>query len=283
MFTPADVVSFTRTGGVSVPVSAIVPVAGTSNTAFDVTFAPQPAVGVYTLVLGPDIRDTLGNALDQNNNLIPGEDPGDRYTTSFSIFGPRVTAGTQTAPQPAAISRVHVTFNRAMDPSTFTVGDIVSFMRPDGQAIPIVGVAPVAGTGSTQFAIDFTLQGMTGGYTLVLGPDIRDTLGNPMDQNNNFVAGEVPADRYTLTFNILGTRILSSTPTGQIEGPVKDIRIAFNRAMDATTFTPSDIISLTRTGGVTVPVLSITPVLGTSTQFDINVPSQTAVGVTRSS
>src|SRR5262249_15098868 len=77
--------------GSAIAVTGVNPVtAGATSTQFDITFAPQNATGVYTLVLGPDIQDAQGHSMDQNNNGITGEVPGDRYTSTFSInlFGP---------------------------------------------------------------------------------------------------------------------------------------------------------------------------------------------------
>jgi serine protease len=81
--TLADVVSLTGPGD-AISVLAVVPVAG-SNRQFDVTFAPQTELGVYTLVLGPDISDTSGNLLDQDRDGTGGEDPDDAYTLTFEI------------------------------------------------------------------------------------------------------------------------------------------------------------------------------------------------------
>ncbi len=57
----------------------------TRHTSFQITFLPQLADGVYRLVLGPSIADLLGNRLDQNQNTITGEEPGDRFSANFAI------------------------------------------------------------------------------------------------------------------------------------------------------------------------------------------------------
>src|SRR5262249_12422114 len=85
-FTTSDIVSFTGPSG-AIPITGVMQ---TGARTFDVTFPTQTATGVYTLVAGPDIRDLFGNPMNQNNNFIVGEDPGDRLTASFDInqFGP---------------------------------------------------------------------------------------------------------------------------------------------------------------------------------------------------
>ncbi len=87
-FTPSDVVSFLRAGGPQIAVSGVTPVANTGNRQFDVSFAAQTVGGTYTVVLGPDVRDVFDNQLDQNGNLITGEVPGDRFSTTFNVVAP---------------------------------------------------------------------------------------------------------------------------------------------------------------------------------------------------
>ena len=75
--------------GVAYAADSVTAVAGSNNTRFTVAFTAT-ATGQYTLVIGPNIYDPFGNAMDQNGNLIPGEVPGDQYTIPFNILGPRI-------------------------------------------------------------------------------------------------------------------------------------------------------------------------------------------------
>jgi hypothetical protein len=110
---------------------------------------------------------------------------------------------------------VRLTFNEAMDASTFTTADIASFTGPNGVDLrnSVIGVFVVPDSGGTQFDIRFVPlpQGALGTYSLVIGPDIRDPFGNEMDQNNNLVPGEpgvAPAgDQYRATFTIVSTTV----------------------------------------------------------------------------
>jgi hypothetical protein len=55
------------------------------HTQFTVYFHPNPAaLGTYTLVLGPHIKDLAGNEMDQNGNAVVGE-AEDAYTATFNI------------------------------------------------------------------------------------------------------------------------------------------------------------------------------------------------------
>src|SRR5262249_30991205 len=75
-----------------IPVTGVTPVTGTNNTQFDISFSTLNVTGPYYMVIGPNVKDMAGNAMDQNGNFIPGEDPGDQYITAFRVFGPRATA-----------------------------------------------------------------------------------------------------------------------------------------------------------------------------------------------
>jgi serine protease len=125
------------------------------------------------------------------------------------VPGPKVISSTfgGTSTQ---LNKVTVTFDRAVNPTTFTKADVVSFIRPNGTSAlgTISTVAPVSGTNNTQFVITFTGQTAAGTYSLTFGPDVRDTSGNQMNQNGNGVNGET-ADRYTAT----GALILNVSKT----------------------------------------------------------------------
>src|SRR5262249_22255477 len=127
-----------------------------------VEFVYHPVTQTFTYV-GP-------SSGTPNFRTIPGlVDPGAAVTS----------ASTDTQPgQP--ITTAIVTFNRSMDPSTFTPNK-VTFTGPNG-AITITGVTPVAGSHNSQFAVSFAQQSALGVYTMVIGPDIHDTFGNPMAQ-----------------------------------------------------------------------------------------------------
>jgi hypothetical protein len=76
----------------------------------------------------------------------------------------------------APLSSVRVGFDTAIDPSTFTPADVVSFNGPNGP-VTVNSVTPVAGSGNFSFDIAFTTQTKAGTYSFSLGPDIRDTSG----------------------------------------------------------------------------------------------------------
>jgi hypothetical protein len=284
-FTADKIASFSRVNGavvtdLSSTITTIVPDA--SHTRFTINFTSTGATGRYIMVIGPDIHDTFGNEMDQNQNGIPGEIPGDQYTAFFTLLGPRIISSSPSGSVPAQlVSSVQVGFNEAMNPATFTRDQVVSFTRTNGTQVThledqITGIVPIAGSNNTRFSINFNGTGMIGQYSLVIGPHIRDTFGNEMDQDNNLILGEDPGDRFNATFTLLGPRVTFSSPTGTISGQVNSVRLNFNEAMDPTTFTPDKVSSFTGPDGP-IDVTGIFPVAG-NTQFDVTFAPQVKTG-----
>jgi serine protease len=122
------------------------------------------------------------------------------------VTGARITAASFSGT--TTLTGARLTFNEAINATSFTTADIVSFAGPNG-SLAISGVTAVAGTNGTQFDLTFATQTVGGTYTLVVGPNILDLAGNPMDQNANGINGESPGDRYTAS----RTLVVSSTQT----------------------------------------------------------------------
>jgi hypothetical protein len=270
-FTTDKIAAFTRTNGTVVTdllstITSVTPMSGSNNTRFNINVDATGTTGLYMLTVGPDIRDPFGNQMDQNGNLEPGEVPGDEYTATFTLQGPKITASTPTANILGQVNSVRVTFNELMDPSTFTP-DTISFTGPNGP-IEVTGIVPF--NGNSQFDITFASQVTTGRYTMTIGPNIQDYFGNEMDQNGNLITGEVPGDQYTATFGIQGPKINGSSTSGSAPGQVHSLRVTFNESMDPSTFTPDKVASFKGPGGVDLPVTDVQPVpLTANTQFDI--------------
>ena len=267
-FTP-DQISLTGPNG-PIPVSGIFAVGGTNDTQFDLTFEPQIATGRYTLVVGPNVLDVYGNPMDQNGNLIPGEIPGDQYTGTFGILGPRITSPNNYGTLARGVSSVRVTFNESMDPSTFTPDQVASFTDPAGNPVNVTDVEPVRFSDNTQFDIFFDPAELSGTYTMVVGPYILDLYGNAMDQNGNLIPGEIPGDQFTATFNIAAPQLVARTPSGTLHGPVAGVEVTFDTPMNPDTFTTASVTSFTGPGGNAIPVTDVEPISGTNnTQFQI--------------
>jgi hypothetical protein len=86
-FTLADVVKLTGPslagprgfgGPLTITPTAVKAVSGTDNQ-FDVSFSAMSVFGTYSISVGPGIFDLAGNAMDQNQNGVNGENPGDLF------------------------------------------------------------------------------------------------------------------------------------------------------------------------------------------------------------
>ena len=132
-------------------------------------------------------------------------------------------------------------FVSSMDQNSFSLSDdIVSFTGPDGQ------VTVVDHNWVNSHTLEVTFEVLTlGQYEIVVGPNILDLAGSPMDQDVDFIVGEVPDDQYVATFIINAPQVVGHTPSEQI-GRVDSIRFSFNRSMDETSFSlADDILSFT--------------------------------------
>ena len=134
--------------------------------------------------------------------------------------GARVLSQEPATSVSGSVDSVRVTFNEPVDPTTFTTADITAFTGPGGPLTPL-SVTPLFGTDNTQFEIRFARQTAAGTYSLVIGPDVLDTAGNLMDQDNDGVNGEAGADGYSLNFTLSNAAVefsFAQAVTGMVSG-----------------------------------------------------------------
>ena len=121
--------------------------------------------------------------------------------------GPRITAITPTEVINATFDHVDVTWNEAIDPTTFTNGD-VTLTGPSG--VGTIAVNDVVEQDSTHFEFQFNAQTNRGTYQVAIGPDIADLQGNLMDQNQNGIGGE-SADQFRANLsNVVASTVFTS-------------------------------------------------------------------------
>ena len=151
-------------------------------TKFEVQFPAQSADGRYEFTVGPGITDLVGNPMTL------------AYEGAFTIdkTGPRVVAMNPSGDVYQAMAWIELTFDSAVEPSSFTAAD-VSLTGPAG-AVTVTQVERIA---SARYRVRFAQQTVTGAYTLTAGPEITDLVGNEMDQNDNGVNGEATVDAFT--------------------------------------------------------------------------------------
>ena len=208
-FRPQDVT-------VRAPDGAAVPVTGVrqiSSTIWQVDFVRQTAYGQYTVKVGTALRDEEGYNLDQNLNGISDEGDQDMYTGTFTlvdVHGPSVVAQSPDDYILDATGVVDVTFDEAIDPATFGVGD-VTFTGPSGP-VAVSSITPLdERTYRIQLAAPLAVQGE---YQLTVGPNVTDLAGNAMDQDQDGVKGRL-SDTYTGTVRL----VVDPQSTVQVDPP----------------------------------------------------------------
>jgi hypothetical protein len=192
-----------------------------------------------------------------------------RYTLPGRLSDP--TNG-QTFHTPVRITNgVAIQFNRAIDTNSFSPEKFV-IRGPLGDVTP-TGISQI---GDRLYRIEFPPQTEDGAYHFVLLPSLRDADGFELDQNANGVPGE-PEDAYTFTLllDTVPPRLTQHAPAGDIAGPITNLDVWFNEAIDSATFTAADISILNPTNGI-IPVSSITE--AGANRFRISFAPQTGAG-----
>ena len=191
---------------------------------------------------------------------------------STTPSGPRVIEAQWYGEAPFTLDRLRVTFDKAIDVSTFTSEDIVSFTGPNGGISTSYTITSVSGTGNKVFDIRFGVQSSPGTYRLTLGPSILDSDGNAMNQNGNGVNGEDPGDRYTAetVLGSSGPRVVEAQFKGSRPRTFDSVRFTFSKPINPSSFTEDDIIELTGPDGPISTNFTIHSVDGSNnTQFDV--------------
>ena len=174
-------------------------------------YAPLGAGGTYSATVGVTIP-VAGDLADGTYYLIVetdanGDEPEGDETNNATAFG-QVTLTRLSGPQvidwalsgEAGIADyVDIEFDKEIGSGTFTLTD-VSLTGPGG-AVTVTQIEE-PGTGATEFRIHFETPAQAGSHTLTVGPDVRDLLGNRMNQNAAMPNGEDPGDVFEQTFSI---------------------------------------------------------------------------------
>jgi hypothetical protein len=191
------------------------------------------------------------------------------------LTGPTITAIAPTTVINGTYDHVDVTFDTAIDPTTFTVVDASLTGPPGVGSIPINSVVE---QDSTHFELQFTPLTTRGAYQVAIGPNIADTQGNLMDQNQNGVGGE-PGDLFqaSLTYVVADTIFTAGTTITEANTAFDGQDIAIVGATVAIDG-PHNFRSVHLVGGAV-----LTHSANTSTQthkLDLNVTGQVIVDAT---
>jgi len=190
-----DIVSFTGPNGIVIASGYY----WSDSHTLEVTFEPQYTPGEYEMVMGPEILDFGGNAMNQDEDQMPGEIPNDRYIATFIIDALRIVNHAPSGLTPSPVYSIKFNFGQAVDEASFSLAeDIVSFTGPNGSLI----ASGYNWSDSHTLEVTFDPQYTSGEYEMVMGPEILDLGGNAMDQDEDQMPGEIPNDRYIATFKL---------------------------------------------------------------------------------
>ena len=115
--------------------------------------------------------------------------------------GPRIISYTPPEVRNAVFDHINVQFSAPIDPTTFTVDDVL--IKGPAGALASTGVSQLK---PDTFRVAFDALTVRGNYTATIGPNIADLSGNVMDQNQNGVLEKRP----TLTRRGLSTSMRMS-------------------------------------------------------------------------
>jgi hypothetical protein len=131
---------------------------------------------------------------------------------SYSVTSPPppagayVTTSTPSGTVAGPVSALVFTFSQAMDTTSFApAADVDSFTLTPASGPAVNLAAQITGytwIDSQHLQVNFAAQSTAGTYQMVIGPQILAADGTPLDQNQNGIRGEVPADEYTGSFAI---------------------------------------------------------------------------------
>src|SRR5262249_4992914 len=183
---------------------------------------------------------------------------GLRRTTSNTTKLPATTArqvvtSVAMGPTSSTMTSVRVTFDQAMNASTFTAADC-SLVLPNGRTIAVSNVKAADSLGKV-FDVIFATQSAAGTYKLKIGPNGKSKTAISMVA----FTGSYKLPRTPTTTSASAT-VVSSTPSGPSAGTISSIRVTFDEAIQLSTFTAGDC-TLTGPGG-TIAVSSVKVVSG---------------------
>lgn len=189
---------------------------------------------LYNLPLS-SFRDSItgnnGLAAGAGYDLVTGigSPLADRVVPQLVSGGPFVIRPLQVASYHSSVSAVTFHFSTPIDPNSFnTLTGITSFRDPNNNDIR-ASITGYSWIDSVTLQVQFTTQTLPGNYSLGLGAQIQSVGGTSMDQNGNYIPGEVGdgfVSQFTVTqpTTIVNRRVLynnsvydSNTPTAGSE------------------------------------------------------------------
>ncbi|HEV3312710.1 MAG TPA: Ig-like domain-containing protein, partial [Chloroflexota bacterium] len=183
-----------------------------SGSTYVVNFsAPLTKGGNYTLSLGTGITDLAGNSI--------GSGVADTFQLNADTTAPVVSAVSPSGLTNTDVSSLEVTFNKAINASTFTSSQVT--INGPGGVISTSSIT-VTEVGAADYTIGFPTQTQEGTYNVSIGgPAVLDISGNAM--------AAAFQTSFTIDHSILA--VVSVSPTGTINGIIDHVDVTFNKAM----------------------------------------------------
>ncbi len=204
-----------------------------SGTTYTVTFAtPLTQGGAYTLQLAASIADLAGNPL--------GSGVTDTFTLNPDTTPPVVASVTPSGLTNANVSSLTVTFDKAIDASTFTPAKVV--ITTPGGPIPTASIT-VSEIDAAKYAVSFPQQTQEATYDVGIGgPGVLDISGNAM----------TAAYQTSFTIDRTAPTVVSSTPTGTINDLVDQVDVTFSKLINVATLNGTNLSLTGPDGAVSV-------------------------------
>jgi subtilase family serine protease/methionine-rich copper-binding protein CopC len=176
----------------------------------DLTLTNGGTVTGFQVVDGKTVRyllnvpDTAGDFGFTLNAGAVTDLAGNANTEASGVFtidrtGPKVIAQTPGTQAAAPFNTITLTFDEPIDADTVSIQDVTAFTGPGGTNL-LAAIQSVSASGD-KITVTFTNQLALGTYTLTIGPNITDSVGQVMDQNGNGTGGEA-TDSFTATLSI---------------------------------------------------------------------------------
>ncbi len=248
-FTPSDV-SFS---GSTVGGTLVAGVSG-SGAIYTVSVTGMTGIGAVTASI------PAGAAIDLAGN-VSGTSTSTDNTVTYNAVAPFVTINQAAGQQdPTNILPIQFSVVFGAPVTGFTASD-VSFTGSSAPGIQ----ANVSGSGTT-YTVSVT--GLTGSGLVV----VSIPAGAAIDNAGNLSQASTSTDN-TVTYDVSGPRVVAASPSGNVAGPIDRITVVFDEAIQISSFTPADVVSLTGPGGAIVPSLINARA---DNVFDVIFPSQTS-------
>ena len=270
-FTTDDLIGFDGPDG---PIASVA-INRISETDYRLTFPRQESFGSYALVIGPEILDEAGNAMDQDGDGTNGGPIDDRFTLNFYLelwqdastvvdFTSQYSATSWSADQALG------------PPDTLAYGDSRNAWAPRSangttEALTVGFDVPVQSTGVVireTFGNGFVRSvhvrnADTGSFELVATPIDDSAPGTPVDFVVSWPLTDYSVDAVRITIDTnhslsfeeidsvhlrgiippdtVGPKVIASTPDGGHSGPLSEVELTFDEPIAEGTFTIEDV------------------------------------------